>query len=385
MTQTVLLVDDEAGIRKVLGIALEDAGYQVLKAMNGDEALRLFREARPPIVLTDIKMPGIDGIQVLKTIKEECPETEVIMITGHGDMELAIQSLKFEATDFITKPINTDSLEIALMRANEKIYLKGKLREYTENLEKLVEEKTKKLVEAERLAAVGQTVSGLAHAIKNITGGLTGGAFVLEKGIELDNKKYLSQGWEMVKGNIDRIKHMALDLLNYAKEREPDYQLCNPNQPLREIYDLMLPRAKDYGVLLNLDLDEDLPEAWFDPEGIHRCLLNLVTNAIDACTDIESPQKDGRVILRSLKGNNHNVEYEVIDNGCGMDDETRSKVFQRFFSTKGSRGTGLGLMIAKKIIDEHGGDLELQTEEKKGTRFVVRLPSKNSPPGMNIQ
>jgi signal transduction histidine kinase len=167
-----------------------------------------------------------------------------------------------------------------------------------------------------------------------------------------------------------------LDLLNYAKEREPDYQLCDPNRPVREIYDLMLPRAKDYGVVLELDLDEDLTEAWFDPEGIHRCLLNLATNAIDACTDIESPQKDSRVVLRSLKGKNHTVVYEVIDNGSGMDNETRSKVFQRFFSTKGSRGTGLGLMIAKKIIDEHDGDLELQTEEKKGTRFVVRLPPK---------
>jgi YesN/AraC family two-component response regulator len=159
MTQQVLIVDDEAGIRKVLGITLEDSGYGVVTAESGEEALRLFRELRPAIVLTDIKMPGMDGIQVLKVIKKEDPDTEVIMITGHGDMELAIQSLKYEATDFITKPINTDSLEIALKRANERIYLKAKLREYTENLEKLVEDRTKRLLEAERLAAVGQTVS----------------------------------------------------------------------------------------------------------------------------------------------------------------------------------------------------------------------------------
>ncbi|MFV9646994.1 MAG: response regulator, partial [Desulfobacterales bacterium] len=100
MGQRILLIDDEEGIRKVLGITLEDIGYEVLSAENGEEALRLFRKKAPPIVLTDIKMPGIDGIQVLKTIKEESPDTEVIMLTGHGDMELAIRSLKFDATDF---------------------------------------------------------------------------------------------------------------------------------------------------------------------------------------------------------------------------------------------------------------------------------------------
>ena len=193
MTQEILLVDDEEGIRKVLAIALTDSGYNVHKAESGAEALRIFREKKPPIVMTDIKMPGMDGIELLRKIKEESPDTEVIMITGHGDMELAIQSLKFDATDFITKPIHDDVLEIALRRAKEKIYFKAKLKDYTENLERLVEEKTEKLLEAERLAAIGQTVAGLAHAIKNIAGGLTGGTFVLEKGIELENRKYLHQ------------------------------------------------------------------------------------------------------------------------------------------------------------------------------------------------
>ena len=376
MTQKVLLVDDEEGIRKVLSIALADLGYHVVTASDGEEALSQYRKTEPSIVLTDIKMPGMDGIEVLRKIKDENPDTEVIMITGHGDMELAIQSLKYEATDFITKPINTDALEIALMRANEKIDLKSQLREYTENLEQLVAEKTKELIQAERLAAVGQTVAGLAHAIKNITGGLAGGAFVLEKGIELDNKKYLSQGWEMVKNNTDRIKHMALDLLNYAKDREPNYQLCDPNQALKEILELMLPRAREYGIRLVLETDDTLPKVWLDAEQIHRCLLNLVTNAIDACAEIGSERHEGEVVLRSSRNGDGALEYLISDNGCGMDEETQAKVFHRFFSTKGSRGTGLGLMISKKIIDEHGGTIEMQSEQGKGTRFRVRLPGK---------
>jgi signal transduction histidine kinase len=376
MEKQVLLVDDEPGILKVLGISLADRGYRVLTAENSEEALRVFHEARPEVILTDIKMPGMDGIELLKRIKAESPDTEVIMITGHGEMELAIQSLKYDASDFITKPINDEALDIALRRALEKLSYKKKLKEYTEDLEKLVEEKSRKLVEAERLAAVGQTVAGLAHAIKNITAGLTGGMYVLEKGIDLDNRSYLSQGWQMIKGNVQKIKGMAVDLLNYAKEREPEYQLCDPNGPAREVYDLMLSRATEVGVALKIDPAQSLPDAWFDHEGIHRVLLNLVSNAIDACTDISCASKTCEVSLRTLKPQGWAVEYQVIDNGCGMDEETRKKVFQIFFSTKGSRGTGLGLMIARKIVDEHGGVIDLSSEKGSGTVFRVRLPEK---------
>ena len=376
MEKQVLLVDDEPGILRVLGISLADRGYRVLTAENGEEALRVFHEAHPEVILTDIKMPGMDGIELLKRIKAESPNTEVIMITGHGEMELAIQSLKYDASDFITKPINDEALDIALRRALEKLSYKKKLKEYTEDLEKLVEEKTRKLLEAERLAAVGQTVAGLAHAIKNITAGLTGGMYVLEKGIDLDNRSYLSQGWQMIKGNVQKIKGMAVDLLNYAKEREPEYQLCDPNGPAREVYDLMLSRATEVGVALKIDPAQSLPDAWFDREGIHRVLLNLVSNAIDACTDISCASKTCEVSLRTLKPQGWAVEYQVIDNGCGMDEETRKKVFQIFFSTKGSRGTGLGLMIARKIVDEHGGVIDLSSEKGSGTLFRVRLPEK---------
>jgi signal transduction histidine kinase len=380
MAQKILLVDDEEGIRKVLGISLSDSGYQVFTAESGEEALRIFKEQAPPIVMTDIKMPGMDGIVLLQKMKEENPDAEVIMITGHGDMELAIQSLKHEATDFITKPINDDALQIALKRAKERISLKTQIREYTENLERLVEEKTQQLIEAERLAAVGQTVAGLAHAIKNITGGLTGGIFVLDKGIALDNEEYLHQGREMVEGNVKKIKSMAMDLLNFAKEREPDYQLCDPNKPAREVFDLMTPRAQEYGIALELELDKNLPPLWFDPEGIHRCLMNLVTNAIDACVEVGCASRKVEVIIRSLKPKGWAVEYQVVDNGCGMDEETKDKVFQSFFSTKGSRGTGLGLMISRKIVDEHGGVIEVESEKSTGSKFSIKLPEREKPP-----
>jgi signal transduction histidine kinase len=379
MKRKTLLVDDEPGILKVLGISLADRGYEVLTAPSGEEALDIFKNFRPDIVLTDVKMPGMDGISLLQKIKETQPDTEVIMITGHGDMELAIQSLKLEASDFITKPIHDEALDIALRRAVEKITVRSQLRDYTENLEKLVEEKTAKLLEAEGLAAVGQTVAGLAHAIKNITAGLTGGIYVLEKGIDLENRTYLTQGWQMIKGNVQKIKGMAVDLLNYAKEREPEVESCDPNGPAKEVYDLMLSRAAELGVTLKLEPTPELPPVGLDREGIHRVLLNLVTNAIDACTDLSCDSKKSEVLLRTLKPHGWAVEYQVVDNGCGMDEESRSKVFQRFFSTKGSRGTGLGLMIAKKIVEEHKGLIDFTSEKNRGTTFFVRLPGREPP------
>jgi signal transduction histidine kinase len=372
----VLLVDDEEGIRRVLGITLEDSGYEVLKASNGEEALRIFRENQPPIVLTDIKMPGMDGIELLRKIKEERQDAEVIMITGHGDIALAIRSLQLDAADFITKPINNEALDIALKRVQERIWMRERLREYTENLEKIVEEKTRKLLEAERLAAIGQTVATLAHAIKNIIGGLKGGIYVTEKGMELGNREYLSQGWAMVKGNVEKIKNLAMDLLNYAKEREPNYELCDPNSPVEEVCRLMAARAKECGVDLEMELDEKLPEVWIDPEGIHCCLLNLVGNAFDAFAGVVGKEHP-RVVVRSAREGKEAVRYEVVDNGCGMDSKTKEKIFRDFYSTKGSRGTGLGLMITRKIVREHGGDLEVESEEGKGARFVLKLPGKH--------
>jgi len=377
MQKSILLVDDEEGIRKVLGIALADLGYTVHPAENGVDALRIFKDEQPPIVLTDIKMPEMDGIELLRRLKKLSPDTEVIMITGHGDIDLAIKSVKYEATDFVTKPINDEVLEIALNRAQERIAMRRKLNDYTQNLEQLVEDKTQKLVEAERLAAVGQTVAGLSHAIKNITGGLKGGAFVLEKGIELGDQKYLIQGWEMIKGNVDKITNLSLDLLNYAKDTELNVQAGDPNQPAQEVIDLMRPRAQEHGIDLVGDFAQNLNVCHFDPEFIYRCLLNLLTNALDAFVQDKTGRQDKKVTMRTKKTRGWGVEYQVVDNGCGMNPEIKKNIFKRFFSTKGSDGTGIGLMITQKIVKEHKGEIEVEPKEGTGSKFIINWRRKS--------
>ncbi len=371
----ILLVDDEEGIRKVLGISLMDAGYEVVTAENADTAMDLVRELDPPVVLTDIKMPGKDGIELLCMIKKEKPDTEVIMITGHGDMDLAIRSLKFDATDYISKPINDDALEMALKKALERIEMRARLKEHTDNLEQLVEEKTRELIEAERLAAVGQTVAGLSHAIKNIAGGLKGGAYVLEKGIETDDRTYLLQGWEMVKGNVDKITGLSMDLLNFTRPREPELVPCNPNLPAGEVYDLMASRARENHIDFRFEPAEELDPVPMDPIEIHTCLLNLVTNAMDACRDLPENRAGKRVTVSTGKSDEWGVVYRVEDNCGGMDEAVKSRIFQIFFSTKGTRGTGIGLMITRKIVEMHGGIIEVTSDRGKGSTFTIKLPS----------
>jgi len=163
----LMLVDDEAGVRRFLGLSLMDLGYEVETAANGEDALALFDQFRPDIVFTDIKMPIMDGIGLLKAIKAKSPDTEVVMITGHGDMDLAIESLKFDASDFITKPINDDVLEVTLERARKRYRMKRQLREYTDNLETLVEQKTQRIIELERQNAACQVVQGLSSALSD--------------------------------------------------------------------------------------------------------------------------------------------------------------------------------------------------------------------------
>ncbi|MDA8138169.1 MAG: response regulator [Desulfobacteraceae bacterium] len=372
----LLLVDDEEGIRRVLGITLLDMGYGVITSSNGQEALKLFETHQPAIVLADIKMPGLDGIDLLKAIKSRQADTEVIMITGHGDMEAAIFSLKLEATDFITKPIHAGALEIALKRAKERIALRAQLAHYTEHLELLVAEKTRQLLEAERMAAVGQTIAGLSHTIKNIAGGLKGGSFCVEKGLELDEPRYLRQGWEIVKGNVEKIARLSLDMIHFAKTTQHQARSCDPNRPLNEAAELIRSQAEAAGVELRMELSPGLGEVALDPETICQALHNLALNAVESFAGIEDKRRR-EVILKTAQPAGWGVAYYVIDNGSGMDEAARAQWGERFFTTKGSDGTGIGVMMTKYIVDKHRGEMNLQTTPGAGTQVVVRLPKRD--------
>jgi PAS domain S-box-containing protein len=230
---------------------------------------------------------------------------------------------------------------------------------------------------AERLAAVGQTVAGLAHGIKNVLMGLEGGIYAFQTGMSKGDDKRMLQGWQMLEENIGRITSFVKEFLEFAKGREPTVQLVDPNRVAAKVVELFKDKAELAGIRLTEDLEEGIAHAFMDEEGIHTCLVNLVSNALDACETSDKP--DPEVTVRTREGSGALV-LEVADNGTGIDYEIRKKVFTTFFSTKGSgKGTGLGLLTTRKIVQQHGGSVSFESTAGTGSVFRLEFPRHRLP------
>ena len=223
---------------------------------------------------------------------------------------------------------------------------------------------------AERLAATGETVAYLSHHIKNILQGLRGGADVVGQGLEADNIEITKKGWEIVERNLERIFTLSLNMLAFSKDRQPNRAATSLTRIIQDAAELARSRAEEKEIHLTCELDNSAPTLNVDPDGIHHALLNMLTNAVDA-----APEQTGKIEVRFWIDNDRNMALiSVTDNGHGIEPEFRDKVFQPFDSTKGARGTGLGMPVAKKIVEEHGGQLEFSSQVGKGTTFTMILP-----------
>ncbi len=231
------------------------------------------------------------------------------------------------------------------------------------------------MVQAERLAAVGQTIAALSHHIKNILQGLKSGSEILKMGLKDMDPVLLQQGWKNIEKNQGKIYDLVVDMLGYSKEREPNIESTDLNGVARDVIELMAPRAMELGVELTARLDDQLPNCPADPEGIHRALLNIVGNALDAVEDVESPCV---IVATAREPNGESVCFEVRDNGGGIPPEKIHDIFRPFVSTKGARGTGLGLAVSRKILREHGGDIVAHSQPGQGSVFLLRLPLRSA-------
>ena len=230
-------------------------------------------------------------------------------------------------------------------------------------------------LEAERLAAVGQTVAGLAHGIKNILTGLEGGMYVTSSGLKKGDQERVRQGWEMLERNMGRISDLTRNLLAFSRGEAIDCQEIRPSDVAREVVDLFRDGAAQFGIELVAEVDDVAP-AWMDPEALHSCLANLISNAVDAC---QISGENGLKVRVRAREDGSDLVFEVIDTGCGMDYEIKQKVFTSFFTTKGRGGTGLGLLLTRKIAQQHGGTVNLRSEPGKGTTFELRFPRHRLP------
>ena len=623
----ILVIDNNESIRQGLKVSLEGEGYEVLTAGAGREGLEILARELPSIILVDINMVDIDGIEVLKRAKEQNPDVQVIVTGDDNEVDLVIRALQNEATDFVGKPISEEALAGALLRSRERFWKDNKLRGYIENLEKLIKDTKeelekrhelehnliqtsmdgiiandrrgnliifnegaeriygytreeavanihvtqlypegvakkikkmiygsgyggpgrlinyevevltkkgepvcillsaallyeegrevatvgyfkdmrevkrleqellkryefehnliqtsmdgiiandrqgniiifnegaqsiygytpeealsgmsvtrlypegearrikkltygseyggpgrlinyevevlskkgepvpillsatllyeegrevamvgcfkdmrqvkrleKELIQRERLAAMGQATAGIAHGVKNILHAMKLGAFMVDKGFEKEKPDLLRKGWNLVGKSINRISGMTLDMLSYARSSPPARQSCSLNDIVNQVCELMVEKARERQIDLVRDLDSTLPPVSVDVEDIHSCLMNLVTNAIEAFPESSS---GGLITVSSRDAGEAGVSLHVKDTGKGMTRELQEQIFKYLYSTKGARGTGLGLAITQKIIHEHGGTIEVESAPNEGSCFTIVLP-----------
>jgi signal transduction histidine kinase len=228
----------------------------------------------------------------------------------------------------------------------------------------------RELKENERLAEIGQTVAGLSHVLKNVLNGLRAGQYVLDRALEKDDQEKLRKGLHVTKSSVRRVERLIFDMLYYAKERVPRREPVDPNEVIAEVADQLKDLAESLGVELRTEIDEGIGAVALDRTGIFRAIVDLVTNAIDACTESES----GDLVILKSRGRPDEIVLTVEDNGIGMTEEVLSKVYSRFFSTKAAGGTGLGLHVVKKITEEHGGTVEVDSVPDAGSAFHLHLP-----------
>ncbi|MBI4961856.1 MAG: PAS domain-containing protein [Desulfomonile tiedjei] len=222
------------------------------------------------------------------------------------------------------------------------------------------------------LTILGETIAGMSHAVKNILSGLEGGVYVVDSGIRTGKEERIRVGWDMVKKNVAKVSELVKDILYASKEREPEYKECDPAQVLSEVFDLYEGQALAKGIELVKDFEPEMGLARLDPNGLHTVLSNLISNAICACS--VSPVQDTHHIILSGRVEAPWLHLQITDDGCGMSDEIKDNLFKKFYSTKGSKGTGLGLVVTRKIIEEHGGKMRVASRVGEGTTFSVEIP-----------
>lgn len=227
------------------------------------------------------------------------------------------------------------------------------------------------IVKAERLAAMGQTIATLSHHIKNILQGVRGGSYLIDLGLKDHNEELVRKGWTIVEKNQNKIYHLVMDMLTFSKDRQPALQRAQLNDTVREIVELLQVRAAESQVDLAWVPSEDLPDSTFDPEGIHRAVLNIVLNAIDA---VEGSDHATVRVTTGYDPQTDLLAVRVEDNGPGISEEHRHRIFNIFESTKGARGTGLGLPVSQKILREHGGEITVESRLGEGTTFTLSWP-----------
>ena len=370
----ILVVDDERGPRESLRILLKP-DYDVAYADSVDAALASVQDCAPDLVIQDIRMPGTDGIEGLRRLRELDPDLCIVMLTGFGDLETARKAIRHGATDYLKKPFDTREL-LDVVRANCERTRQNRVRRQLERqLQEMASDLRGQAARRNHLAVLGLASSELVHDIRNPLAIMYGYLDLLHVemqaagevgGLSSDAQSYI----ENIRQSLRRCTDLTETWRNLGRTERLNFEPVTVGDLLAEVVlEAHSPKAP---VLPQLDLDPATAGriVHVDRIQIKRALQNLLQNALQAVLPGE-----GEVRIRVQPGEGGDTEIQIVDNGYGIAPETLNRLFEPFFTTKDrNHGTGLGLFIAKQVVEDHGGTIQIESEPDRGTRVRLTLP-----------
>ena len=383
MTERVLIVDDEEDLRYVYTRQLRGDGYLLDTAADGEEAIEKIRATEYAVILTDMRMPRKDGLAVIAAAREHLPDAEIIVLTGHGSLENALQAFKAgNIFEYLLKPLDDIGvLNTVVARAIERRNLRKHNRELFEQLQRAYEElrqKSEMLIQQEKMSAIGVLAAGVAHELNNPLTAVVGFAQMIAEKLKAsrpanwNDTEYerAQQALENLVQGAHRARDIVGSLLRFARATKPDARtLVDINQTLRDAFVFTEHLLLRHGIMLEKRLAPELPPVWGNSARLQHVFTNLLINAQQA-----TPSGGIVRVLTERAEEPKGVWVHVEDTGEGIPPDALEQIFEPFYTRK-EHGTGLGLSIAKQIIEEHRGAIRVASELGKGARFSVFLPA----------
>jgi signal transduction histidine kinase/GGDEF domain-containing protein len=379
MGNRILVVDDEKEIRDFLYKALSRiGGFNVELAETGEEALQKIEKETFDLIMTDLKMPKMDGLQLITKIAKSKPEILTVLMTGHGTIDSAVEAMKQGASDYLMKPLNLDELIIRIQKVLEERQRFVRLKDFADKLERANQELRRvDAMKSEFVSVASHELRTPLAAIKNsvqlMLSGKTGE-------INENQTKFLS----MAERNINRLTNILNDLLSLSRIESGKIELNFENVELKGIIELtassLRPQADVKSIQIEVGVPEQLPAVYGDPEKIEQILTNLIGNSIKFTAE------GGKILITAKHlpkgkegGYGNKVAVSVKDTGMGIPPEHLDAIFEKFHQVEGSlhrsvSGTGLGLAITKGLVEAHQGKIWVESEVEKGSVFTFTLP-----------
>jgi two-component system, NtrC family, sensor kinase len=366
----LLLIDDEVAFLKSISKLFRRRGIDPALGTTGEKGLTILENEPIDVVVLDVKMPGMGGIETLHRIKEKHPKTEVILLTGHANTQDGVDGIKAGAFDYLNKPIEFDHLLTKINQAFDKILMN----EEQERQAAFSAKMEQQMMAKERLAALGTMAVGVAHEINNPLAIIHEAADwmrLLLRRRELVNMPLRSdfeKALEKIDTGVERTKNITHQLLGSVKKADMAAYKSDLSVLVDESVELANKEALKKNISISIKKNDGDKIIWSDPYQIRQVLLNLLTNAVHAT------KPEGEITV-SIEDAGEEVYLKVRDTGQGIPKENLDKIFEPFFSTKSpGKGTGLGLYVTRRIVENLGGSIDCQSRYGQGTEFRVKLP-----------